>query len=75
MNKRNFVATVKEPADMRSPNGVGHAIHIELHEEIQGLKGDEVVFHLKPESSMDDAQTLVRLLNQLGDNVFIQETD
>ena len=45
---------------------------LNFHEEVQGLKGDEVVFHLIPESSMDDARALAGLLNRLGEKVFIK---
>ena len=64
MGKRNFVAGLNEP-----PIGndkYGFAVEFEFHENVSGISGDTIVLYLNDDTTKDQADNLIRTLNQLG---------
>ncbi|WP_070252250.1 hypothetical protein [Duganella phyllosphaerae] len=61
--KRNFVATVIEPANDKAPLGVGVGVELQFNEEIEGFSRDTLLMFLADDATMDDAESLARLLN------------
>jgi len=68
-DKPNFQSRLIEPL---LPDGVpGFGVEIEFHTEVPGLNGDTIAIHLNEKATMENAETIIRMLDQFGTSIKI----
>jgi len=66
-----FNVALKEPADNRTPSGIGFALEFEFSDRVAGLSGDTVMLYLNPNVTLDQAEQLASSLNRLGEKIAV----
>ena len=66
---RNFRPRLIEPLLPSGESGFG--VEIEFHEDVQGMNGDTIMIYLDEKTTMEDAEKLIRMLDQFGTSVKI----
>lgn len=69
---RNFVVTVKEPADSRTETGYGVALQFEFHNTVPHMSGHSLWLTMAPSTTLEQATALASELNSAGETASLR---